>query len=819
MPVPTAPSRIELNSTASGLVTISWTDNSSDEVTFRVERKTNSGGTYAEIGSTTANVVTFADNTTAASTHYFYRVRARNASGDSAYASEVALTSPATGRTLTTVKVYPVSQFVDIGRDKVFVCIAEDAAGLRFKNINPTWTVTDGSKLTERPTDEDTTVTSYMTSATYGMTSQYTVYRGAATGTTTVKCNVSGTDSALRTVTVRSRTAFPVASMAGDLAESGTINLKVGEAFYIDATGSTGMATASVDWGDGMWPTSKVEKFVHAYDRAGTFTVTLTVTNESGTTDTVTGTAVVTDFAAPAATCNASTYAELAACYATLDTASGGRINITADISGSQGVVLGARTNSGWIEIMKSGATLPDIRTRIATGNTNLVTLGVTAANAIPLTLNAAAHHIRLRGLKFDNTNTSFGTFYLLQMSSTAWPAAYDLADDPHHIIVEHCVVDPPTTVTVVRGVSVEGHHLSVMSCYISGIKAGQDTQAIGAINGTGIHYIYNNFLEASGENIMYGGGGILTEGHTPYAVEVRRNHFDRRVSWRGVYGTKNLFETKSVADVYVEANVFEHEWSSAQSIAIVIKTASQDDSSPWAETARVHLENNKLIHVSSAINAIWDFPIPFPCIKPSDITFTNMLMDDISMVNWGASGDWAFFIRANYVEVNHVTATTSDGRGMLLAGEQTDLYDVIVKNSVLVWQNYGILRSGGLAKEAALNAESGGRYTFNKNLVGLLVESATGQPNSGGNINSYQTSIANMKFTNYAGGDFSLASDSPGKNYATDGTDAGISKTVLDAAILHTVDGDWSAGGGGGSSSSSAVLTGKIVMAGKVTF
>jgi hypothetical protein len=72
-------------------VTLSWQDNSSgagQEDTFRIERKTGTAGTWAEIGSVGANVTTYVDSTAAANTQYFYRVRARNFAGDSGYSNE-----------------------------------------------------------------------------------------------------------------------------------------------------------------------------------------------------------------------------------------------------------------------------------------------------------------------------------------------------------------------------------------------------------------------------------------------------------------------------------------------------------------------------------------------------------------------------------------------------------------------------------------------------------------------------------------------------------------------------------------------------------
>ncbi len=91
---PTAPSALSLNVISATQVNLTWTDNSNNETSFRIERKTGSGGTYAEIGSTATNVNTYSDTTAAAGTTYFYRVRARNGVGDSAYCAEQSATTP-----------------------------------------------------------------------------------------------------------------------------------------------------------------------------------------------------------------------------------------------------------------------------------------------------------------------------------------------------------------------------------------------------------------------------------------------------------------------------------------------------------------------------------------------------------------------------------------------------------------------------------------------------------------------------------------------------------------------------------------------------
>ena len=67
---------------------LSWSDNSSDEDGFLVERRAATGG-FAQIGSVGPNAVTFVDSGVVAGQPYCYRVRAFNAVGPSAYTNEV----------------------------------------------------------------------------------------------------------------------------------------------------------------------------------------------------------------------------------------------------------------------------------------------------------------------------------------------------------------------------------------------------------------------------------------------------------------------------------------------------------------------------------------------------------------------------------------------------------------------------------------------------------------------------------------------------------------------------------------------------------
>ncbi|WP_420315725.1 BspA family leucine-rich repeat surface protein [Ekhidna sp.] len=69
-------------------INLSWTDNSFDETDFLIERSDGDNSNFVQIGTSEADASTFVDNSVSAGMGYFYRVRATNASGNSAYSNE-----------------------------------------------------------------------------------------------------------------------------------------------------------------------------------------------------------------------------------------------------------------------------------------------------------------------------------------------------------------------------------------------------------------------------------------------------------------------------------------------------------------------------------------------------------------------------------------------------------------------------------------------------------------------------------------------------------------------------------------------------------
>ena len=87
------PSGLIATVASSSQIDLSWTDNSTDESGFSIERKIGASGTYAIIGNVGSNVTTYSSKNLIQTTEYYYRVRARSGSTYSSYTDEVSATA------------------------------------------------------------------------------------------------------------------------------------------------------------------------------------------------------------------------------------------------------------------------------------------------------------------------------------------------------------------------------------------------------------------------------------------------------------------------------------------------------------------------------------------------------------------------------------------------------------------------------------------------------------------------------------------------------------------------------------------------------
>ncbi len=86
----TAPSNLVAKAASSSQANLSWSDNSTNETGFKVERKI--GSTWSQIATVGASIEAYQNKGLAANSTYYYRVRAYNSDGYSTYSNTAAVT-------------------------------------------------------------------------------------------------------------------------------------------------------------------------------------------------------------------------------------------------------------------------------------------------------------------------------------------------------------------------------------------------------------------------------------------------------------------------------------------------------------------------------------------------------------------------------------------------------------------------------------------------------------------------------------------------------------------------------------------------------
>src|SRR5678816_3204690 len=128
--------------------------------------------------------------------------------------------------------------------------------------------------------------------------------------------------------------------------------------------------------------------------------------------------------------------------------------------------------------------------------------------------------------------------------------AATDAATQPDGVTFRQCVVQAGAKGGH-RAFALHGKNLSILeSRVLNFFEIGRESQAVWIHNGPGPYLVENNYLEASGENIITGGDTINIPNCIPSNVTIRGNHCFKPDSWRPVVGqpvivVKNCIELK----------------------------------------------------------------------------------------------------------------------------------------------------------------------------------------------------------------------------------------------------------------------------------
>jgi hypothetical protein len=196
--------------------------------------------------------------------------------------------------------------------------------------------------------------------------------------------------------------------------------------------------------------------------------------------------------------------------------------------------VLPVKTGTQWITLRTSApdTVLPRTGTRIRPAHAPLLAR-LRSPSAIDAALRTApgAHHWRIAYLEFAANYQGNGDIVQIGDGSSAQNS---LDKVPHDIVLSHLYIHGDPWFGQKRGIALNAAAVTIRDSYIADCKGvGQDTQAIGGWNGPGPYTIENNYLEAAGENVMFGGADPAIANLVADGITLRGNYLSRPMAWR----------------------------------------------------------------------------------------------------------------------------------------------------------------------------------------------------------------------------------------------------------------------------------------------
>jgi PKD repeat protein len=195
--------------------------------------------------------------------------------------------------------------------------------------------------------------------------------------------------------------------------------------------------------------------------------------------------------------------------------------------------ILPAKSGDQWITLRTSApdSVLPPAGWRIKPSDAGLLARLRSPNGDAALRTAAGAHHWNVRYLEFPANDQGNGD--VIQIGDGG-STQNSLASVPHHITLEHLYVHGDPKWGQKRGIALNAASVTVRDSYVGDCKGvGQDTQAIGGWNGPGPYTIENNYLEAAGENVMFGGSDPSIPNLVASGITFRSNYVSRPMSWK----------------------------------------------------------------------------------------------------------------------------------------------------------------------------------------------------------------------------------------------------------------------------------------------
>ena len=346
-----------------------------------------------------------------------------------------------------------------------------------------------------------------------------------------------------------------------------------------------------------------------------------------------------------------------------------------------------------------------------------------------PIFFSDGANHYRFTGVEV--TRESPG------VSVTALAGTEDrVAAD--HIIFDRVWIHGTPQDETRRGLHLNGmSYVAVVDSFFSDFHcvsaAGTctDSQAIGGGGGdipSGPYKISNNFLEAAGENILFGGGRASI---TPADIEIRHNYLLKPITWMrgqpgfvgGVSGdpfiVKNLFELKNAQRVLFEGNILEDSWGgfTQTGFSIVLTPKNQNNGNgrenlcPSCRVTDVTIRYCKIAHVGSGFQIANGLATGGAVAAAGErYSIHDVVIDDIDNKKYAGFGAFMVLISnaptLKDVKMDHITAASS--RVFLSLGVKGEkLRNFIFTNNLIGANEKQITSSGGGAENCVFRANT----------------------------------------------------------------------------------------------------------------
>jgi len=436
-----------------------------------------------------------------------------------------------------------------------------------------------------------------------------------------------------------------------------------------------------------------------------------------------------------------------------------------------------------------------------------------------PVIFMNGANHYRLIGLEITRPQDKTPVVALVSLGKGA---AVD------HLIFDRLWIHGTSQEETRRGVNMSGMaNAAVVDSYLNDFhctaRSGTCTDSQAVSGGTGDNLsgpwkIENNFLEAAGENILFGGGPATV---VPADITIRRNHFYKVPQWQpgtpgfvgGLGGdpfvVKNHFEIKNASRVLAEANVFEYSWGGFSQFGHSIlvgprnsynKNTKQGNLCSVCEGTDITVRYNKISHVGAGFIFASVIVESMGAQAAGRMSIHDVVVEDIDATRYRGVGNLFLVMNGwpkrvlNNVSIRHVTGFPDPDSHLLIIGNSLDdpqMSAFTFTDNLVIVPQYPVWAAGkpkDCARSdvpATVMTTCFTTFRFGNNVLASSPKAFPPDKWPAGNM--FPSTIGDIGFVNFNsgnGGDYHLAASSPYKGKASDGRDPGADIDGINTAI-----------------------------------